>query len=90
VTPFYEEGSSKTRYLELSNVLQKIREEEKIGSNQISILQEYEAALQESKNFYLNKYGTDIIFLSNLMENNEKFRKVIQYPLDSFKKMLFF
>ena len=85
ITNLYEEGTGKNRYKELKLSLQnKINESEMI-KNQHSQLSQYEISLREAKKYYKEKYGRQLLELSDFVQSIESYMKVILLLLLSSK-----
>lgn len=74
-----EEGSSKNRYKELKTTLTKKIKESEIQENNHSQLSQYEKALTEARKYYHEKYGRDVIELSDRVKIFDTYKNVVNF-----------
>jgi len=77
IANLYEEGIAKNKYKELKLALKNRINEVEARENNHSQLSQYEKSLKEAKKFYLEKYGSDVIELSDIVKTIETYKNVI-------------
>ena len=79
IVNLHEEGSSKNRYKELKTTLTKKIKESEIQENNHSQLSQYEKALTEARKYYHEKYGKDVIELSDRVKIIDITKNVVNF-----------
>ena len=74
----YEDGAAKNRYKELKFFLNKKIKDMESKKNNYSQLSQYEISLNEAKQYYYEKYGSDLFELSDFVTTMESFKKVLE------------
>lgn len=84
----YDEGNAKIRYLKLKRALDEKRQEIEKRENNFSQLSQYEQSLATAKQFYIEKYGCDLIEIYDKVSELESYMKVI-FSLNFYSRIFF-